>query len=113
MLVVWRGIPRLRGQLTCMRRQFAVAGDEHTASRSRDDLVSVEREGAYSTQRPRRAPSIRCAKRLGRVLQNCDAIPCAGAQNRIEVRALAVEVYDENGPRQAASPRPLSERILE
>jgi len=112
-LVVRRRIARLGRKLARMVDQPLVGRDQHAAARGGDDLVAVEREGAHQAEGARRPPFVRGAQRLGCILDHRHVVARTGRQDRVQVRALAVEVHGDDGLGQLAGPRPRGQRLLQ
>src|SRR5687767_8995124 len=71
--------------------------DEHAAARCGDDLVSVEREDAHRSTRANLNAAILRTQCFGGILEDGNVPVRTNAFEPIEVRALAIEMHDDDG----------------
>jgi hypothetical protein len=91
-LVMRRGLARLRRQLARVCDPLVVPGDEHPAAARRDHLVAVEGEDGEIALRTCRLAAVGRSERLGCVLDESDAAFGAERPDRVVLAALPVEV---------------------
>ncbi len=106
--VVRGRVAGLGGQEAGPAAQLGVVAGEHPAAAGGDDLVAVEGEAANPPERARRTAAVRRAERFGGVLDDRDRVPPARRQDRLVIRALAIEIDHEHGLRRPAARRQAS-----
>src|SRR5437773_9115807 len=95
-----RAIAGLSGKKSRALDQISIIGNEHSASRSGDDLVAVEGENTDASVRACTSSGIDCAKRLGRILNYWYAVVRAGFLDLGVVRRFAIQIDHDHCARQ-------------
>src|SRR5690606_26673038 len=111
MLVVRGRVPRLRREFARVADQRLVGRDKHSPTGGGDDLVAVERVDAHSTEGARGAAVVGGPERLRGVLDECHAMAVAGVEDRVDIRALAVEVNQDHRLRERPGACPTVELV--
>src|SRR5581483_8796282 len=96
-LVVGGRLPGLGGEVAGPVGGPAVVAQEGAARRRGDDLVAVERQDAGGSERAGRPAAEGGPERLGRVLDDGDAVFGADGEDGVVIGAGAVEVHGDHG----------------
>src|SRR5207249_11966405 len=83
---------------------------DHPAAAARDDLVPVEAEAAADPERPRGTALVRAAERLGRVLDDGQAMALGERDERVEVHRVPEQV-DRDDRREPPSRGPVARAV--
>ena len=90
MLIVGRGLARLRGQVTNTVGQITVVRHQHATAARRDDLVAIEGERGTGTERTGAATVISGTERFGGVFNDRHTAPPAHGFDAVVIRTLAI-----------------------
>src|SRR5208283_139618 len=90
-----------------------VPGDEHAAAGGRDDLIPIERVDPDVAERTGCPIAVYGAECFGGVFEHWHVIASADRQDRIHVRALAIQIYNDHSAGQLVPPRALPKRAIE
>ena len=88
-------LTRLRSHLQRVLRIRLLPADERTAAGGRDDLVAVERQHAVVPERAAFLPVVHRAERLGRILDEQNAVRITQAADGVELAGHTVEVHGD------------------
>ena len=86
---------RLRSHLQRVLRIRLIPADERAAAGGRDDLVAVERQHAVVPERAAFLPVVHRAERLGRILDEQNAVRITQAADGVELAGHTVEVHGD------------------
>jgi len=95
MLIVGSGVTRLGSEEARLLGQFGIVGDEHAATASGDDFVTVKGMDAGESEGARRSFAISRAKRLGRIFDELYAMFITAGLDGRDVRRLAIQVHED------------------
>ena len=104
-LVVWRGLARLRREVADALGEASLGRDAHPTSARRNDLVPVEREDPDVSPRAGAHPVEGGPERFRGVLDEAHLVVAARVPQHVETSTLPVEVDRDDRAREFASAR--------